>query len=200
MELENQGLQAQLTDTATQLHNASSAHEEAAAQAARLQGSLEEAQKSGAAVSAELSACTSKVWSCACVVVKTPDKPLGPQVSPPSGTQAADAHAISLPRCPDKLFLKGAKQVFAHWAIYNTSSGYRTIAAAVVHLLTKGGACEWEPKGKCVHVQIEDMEAQMADMQQSRTVLAETESSLRQQVSGLQVCTITLHACCLTND
>ena len=63
MELENQGLQAQLADAATQLHNASSAHEEAAAQAARLQGSLEEAQKSGASVSAELSACTSKVRS-----------------------------------------------------------------------------------------------------------------------------------------
>ena len=35
--------------------------------------------------------------------------------------------------------------------------------------------------------QIEDMEAQMAKMQQSHAVLAEAETSLRQQVSSLQV-------------
>ncbi len=50
----------------------------------------------------------------------------------------------------------------------------------------------------CVYVQIEDMEAQMAEMQQSSAALIEAESSLRQQVSGLQVCTVTTHACCLT--
>jgi len=198
MELENQGLQAQLADIATQLHNASAAHEEAAAHAARLQGSLEEAQKSGAAVSAELSTCTSKVWSRACIFVKMPEKSLAPQVSPLTGMQAADAHGISLPRCPDKLFLKGARQALAHWAICSSSSGYGTIAAAVVQLLSKIGACALVPKGKCVYVQIEDMEAQMADMQQSRAVLVEAESSLRQQVSGLQVCNFTTLACCLT--
>ena len=65
MELENQGLQAQLADLSTQLQNASAAHEEAAARAAQLQGSLQEAQAGAAAVSAELSACTSKVGLCA---------------------------------------------------------------------------------------------------------------------------------------
>ena len=38
----------------------------------------------------------------------------------------------------------------------------------------------------------------MADMQQSSAALVEAETSLRQQVSGLQVCTITTLACCLT--
>lgn len=61
MELENQGLQAQLADVSTQLQNASAAHEEAAARAAQLQASLQEAQAGAAAVSAELSACNSKV-------------------------------------------------------------------------------------------------------------------------------------------
>ncbi len=36
-------------------------------------------------------------------------------------------------------------------------------------------------------MQIEELETQMAEMQQSSAVLAEAESSLRQQVSGLQV-------------
>ena len=61
MELENQGLQAQLADASTQLQNASAAHVEAAARATQLQGSLQEAQAGAAAVSAELSACTCKV-------------------------------------------------------------------------------------------------------------------------------------------
>ena len=61
MELENQGLQAQLADTTTQLQNAAAAHEEAAAGAAQLQASLQAAQAGAAAASAELSACTSKV-------------------------------------------------------------------------------------------------------------------------------------------
>ena len=38
-----------------------------------------------------------------------------------------------------------------------------------------------------VCVQIEELETQMAEMQQSTAVLAEAESALRQQVSGLQV-------------
>ena len=61
MELENQGLQAQLADATTKMQNASAAHTEAAASAAALQESLEEAQKGAAAASAELSACFSKV-------------------------------------------------------------------------------------------------------------------------------------------
>ena len=146
MELENQGLQAQLADIATQLQNASSAHEEAAAQAARLQGSLEEAQKSGAAVSAELSACTSKVWSWACMFVKMPEKPFAPQVSPLTGCKLL-MHGIFLPHCPDKLSLKCARQAFAHWTSCSSSSGYCTTAAAVLQLLTVGGTCAWEPKG-----------------------------------------------------
>ena len=36
-------------------------------------------------------------------------------------------------------------------------------------------------------MQIEEVEAQMAEMHQSSAVLAEAESSVRQQVSGLQV-------------
>ena len=63
MELENQGLQAQLADTTTKMQNASAAHTEAAAGSAALQESLEEAQKGAAAASAELSACFSKVPS-----------------------------------------------------------------------------------------------------------------------------------------
>lgn len=61
MELENQGLQAQLADMTTQLQNASVAHEEAAAGAAQLQTALQAAQAGAAAAAAELSACTSKV-------------------------------------------------------------------------------------------------------------------------------------------
>lgn len=61
MELDNQGLQAQLADTTTKMENASAAHAEAAAGAAELRSALEEAQRSGSAASAELSACTAKV-------------------------------------------------------------------------------------------------------------------------------------------
>ena len=49
--------------------------------------------------------------------------------------------------------------------------------------------------------QIEEMEAQMSEMQQSRAVLAETETSLRQQVSSLQVsCPLTGAPMQITRD
>ena len=43
-------------------------------------------------------------------------------------------------------------------------------------------------------MQIEELETQMAEMQQSSAVLSEAESSLRQQVSGLQVRPAQIHA------
>ena len=61
MELENQVLQAQLADGATQLQNATAAHAEASASTEGLRASLKEAEAGAAATAAELTACISKV-------------------------------------------------------------------------------------------------------------------------------------------
>ena len=61
MELENQVLQAQLADSATQLQNATAAHGEASASTEGLRANLKEAEAGAAATAAELTACISKV-------------------------------------------------------------------------------------------------------------------------------------------
>ena len=61
MELENQVLQAQLAESATQLQNATAAHAEASASTVGLQTQLKEAETGAAATAAELTACISKV-------------------------------------------------------------------------------------------------------------------------------------------
>ena len=74
MELENQVLQAQLADSATQLQNATAAHAEAAASAEGLRAGLKEAEAGAAATAAELTACISKVcvdehvMACTCML------------------------------------------------------------------------------------------------------------------------------------
>ena len=61
MELENQVLQAQLADSATQLQNATAAHAEASASTEGLRANLKEAEAGAAATAGELTACISKV-------------------------------------------------------------------------------------------------------------------------------------------
>ena len=74
MELENQVLQAQLADSATQLQNATAAHAEASASSEGLRASLKEAEAGAAATAAELTACISKVcfnkyvMACTCML------------------------------------------------------------------------------------------------------------------------------------